>query len=35
VCDHADDAAVARVFDQIRAEAGRLDVLVNNAASPG
>jgi Dehydrogenases with different specificities (related to short-chain alcohol dehydrogenases) len=32
VCDHADDAAVARLFDQIRAETGRLDVLVNNAA---
>lgn len=32
VCDHADDAQVARVFEQIMAEAGRLDVLVNNAA---
>ncbi len=30
-CDHVDDAAVARVFDQIRAETGRLDILVNNA----
>ena len=29
-CDHGDDAAVAAVFDQIDAEAGRLDVLVNN-----
>jgi len=32
VCDHADDAAVARMFEQIRDEAGRLDILVNNAA---
>jgi len=32
VCDHADDASVARLFDQIRTEQGRLDVLVNNAA---
>lgn len=32
VCDHADDAQVAALFDQIRAEQGRLDVLVNNAA---
>ena len=32
LCDHADDAAVARVFAQIAAEQGRLDVLVNNAA---
>ena len=32
VCDHADDAAVARLFEQIKAEQGRLDVLVNNAA---
>lgn len=32
VCDHADDAAVARLFEQIRDETGRLDVLVNNAA---
>ncbi|MDE2436754.1 MAG: SDR family NAD(P)-dependent oxidoreductase [Sphingomonadales bacterium] len=32
VCDHADDTQVARVFEQIRDEAGRLDVLVNNAA---
>ena len=30
-CDHADDAAVAEVFTQIQDEAGRLDVLVNNA----
>jgi NAD(P)-dependent dehydrogenase (short-subunit alcohol dehydrogenase family) len=32
LCDHADDAQVAALFDQIRAEAGRLDLLVNNAA---
>ena len=32
VCDHADDAQVARLFEQIKAEQGRLDVLVNNAA---
>jgi len=30
-CDHRDDAQVARAFKQIAAEAGRLDVLVNNA----
>ena len=32
VCDHADDASVARLFEQIMDEQGRLDVLVNNAA---
>jgi len=32
VCDHADDASVARLFEQVIAEQGRLDVLVNNAA---
>lgn len=32
VCDHFDDAQVAKVFEQIMAEQGRLDVLVNNAA---
>jgi NAD(P)-dependent dehydrogenase (short-subunit alcohol dehydrogenase family) len=31
VCDHADDAQVATVFEQVAAEHGRLDVLVNNA----
>ena len=31
VCDHADDAQVEAVFTQVRAEQGRLDVLVNNA----
>jgi dehydrogenase/reductase SDR family protein 1 len=30
-CDHVDDYAVARVFQQIADEAGRLDVLVNAA----
>ena len=30
-CDHADDAAVAELFDRVRTEAGRLDILVNNA----
>jgi NAD(P)-dependent dehydrogenase (short-subunit alcohol dehydrogenase family) len=32
VCDHADDAQVERLFAQIAAEQGRLDILVNNAA---
>jgi dehydrogenase/reductase SDR family protein 1 len=30
-CDHADDEAVRRVFERIADEAGRLDLLVNNA----
>lgn len=30
-CDHADDAQVRAVFDQIQAEQGRLDLLINNA----
>lgn len=29
-CDHADDEAVARVFDRIATEQGHLDLLVNN-----
>ena len=32
VCDHADDVQVAQLFEQIAAEQGRLDMLVNNAA---
>ncbi len=32
-CDHADDEAVARLFEQIRNEQGRFDILVNNAFS--
>jgi NAD(P)-dependent dehydrogenase (short-subunit alcohol dehydrogenase family) len=31
ICDHTDDAQVRALFDQIRAEEGRLDVLVANA----
>ncbi len=30
-CDHGDDAAVAALFARIADEAGRLDILVNNA----
>jgi NAD(P)-dependent dehydrogenase (short-subunit alcohol dehydrogenase family) len=30
-CDHRDDAAVEALFDRVRDEQGRLDVLVNNA----
>lgn len=30
-CDHADNAAVAALFDQVKREQGRLDILVNNA----
>jgi len=32
-CDHADDNAVAALFEQVRTEQGRLDILVNNAFS--
>lgn len=32
-CDHADDAQVAALFEQIKAEQGHLDILVNNAAA--
>jgi len=32
-CDHADTADVERLFDRVRAEQGRLDILVNNATS--
>lgn len=31
VCDHRDDAAVEALFDRVADEAGRLDILVNNA----
>lgn len=30
VCDHSDDSAVSAMFDQVRSEQGKLDVLVNN-----
>jgi len=30
-CDHRDDAQVAAVFERIKSERGRLDILVNNA----
>jgi NAD(P)-dependent dehydrogenase (short-subunit alcohol dehydrogenase family) len=32
VCDHTDDAQTQRLFEQVSAEHGRLDLLVNNAA---
>jgi NAD(P)-dependent dehydrogenase (short-subunit alcohol dehydrogenase family) len=32
-CDHRDDLAVEEVFRRIEAEAGRLDILVNNATA--
>lgn len=32
-CDHADDEQVKALFDQVIAEQGRLDILVNNAAA--
>ena len=32
-CDHADDAQTKRLFAQVEAEQGRLDILVNNAAA--
>ena len=32
-CDHADDAQVQALFDQVLADQGRIDILVNNAAA--
>ena len=32
-CDHADDTQVAQLFEQVKQEHGRLDILVNNATS--
>jgi len=32
-CDHSDDRQVERLFEQVRDEQGRLDILVNNATS--
>lgn len=32
-CDHADDEQVRQLFDQVRSEQGRLDILVNNATT--
>ena len=32
VCDHTDDAQTQQLFEQVNAEHGRLDLLVNNAA---
>jgi len=32
-CDHADDEQVKALFEQVIAEQGRLDILVNNAAA--
>ena len=29
-CDHADDGQIAALFEKVRAEQGRLDILVNN-----
>jgi NAD(P)-dependent dehydrogenase (short-subunit alcohol dehydrogenase family) len=33
IVDHSDDHAVAALFEQVKREHGRLDILVNNAAS--
>lgn len=33
VCDHGDDAQVEALFERVASEAGRLDLLVNNAAA--
>jgi NAD(P)-dependent dehydrogenase (short-subunit alcohol dehydrogenase family) len=34
-CDHADDAQVKVLFEQVKAEQGHLDILVNNATALG
>ena len=33
ICDHADDAQVAALFNPVETEQGRLDILVNNATA--
>ncbi len=33
ICDHAEDAQVEALFEQVRQEQGRLDILVNNATA--
>ena len=33
LCDHSDDEQVKALFDRVRSEHGRLDVLVNNATA--
>lgn len=32
-CDHSDDSQVAALFEQVRREQGKVDILVNNAAA--
>ena len=32
-CDHSDDQQVAALFEQVRRDHGRLDILVNNATA--
>ena len=32
-CDHGDDQQVQALFDQVKSEQGRIDILVNNAAA--
>lgn len=32
-CDHGDDAQVKALFDRVKSEQGRLDLLLNNAAA--